>query len=130
MSDLEDSINLRVYFADTDAGGVAHHATYVRWFEQARTEFLAKRNLHVAKWTNHGIVFVVANLVVKYIKPIYLDSMIKVTVKINEVHNAWVSCEQEIYANEELMATASVKLVCVNLETKKPVRIPENLKLT
>ncbi|MEQ1630257.1 MAG: tol-pal system-associated acyl-CoA thioesterase [Gallionella sp.] len=124
------SLPLRVYFQDTDAGGVVYHGSYVNFMERARTEWL--RDVcgfsNGALMKEFGVVFVVRSMQVEYLKPALLDDMLEVTAHVKEIGRSRVTLKQTVRRGEQLLTEAEVHLVCVALETFKPVSVPEVLR--
>lgn len=124
------SLPLRVYFQHTDAGGVVYHGSYVNFMERARTEWL--RDVcgfsNGALMKEFGVVFVVRSMQVEYLKPALLDDMLEVTAQVKEIGRGRVTLKQTVRRGEQLLTEAEVHLVCVALETFKPVSVPEVLR--
>lgn len=129
MSDpLVFSLPLRVYFQDTDAGGVVYHANYLNFMERARTEWMRSfgySNGGLLK--EFGVVFVVRSLKLDYLKPALLDDMLEVTAQIKDVGRSRVSLLQSVRRDQQVLTEAEVHLVCVSLQNFKPVSVPEVL---
>ncbi|MBI5659973.1 MAG: tol-pal system-associated acyl-CoA thioesterase [Nitrosomonadales bacterium] len=121
---------IRVYFQDTDAGGVVYHASYVNFMERARTEWLRERygysNAGLMK--EFGVVFVVRTLQLDYLKPALLDDLLDVTAQIKETGRSRVILYQCVLRGEERLVEAEVHLVCVAVDSFKPVSVPEVLR--
>jgi acyl-CoA thioester hydrolase len=121
---------VRVYFQDTDAGGVVYHGSYVNFMERARTEWLRE----VCSYSNgalmreFGAVFVVRSMKLDYLKPALLDDMLNVTAQIKDIGRSRITLLQTVRRGEELLTEAEVHLVCVSLENFKPVSVPEVLR--
>ena len=119
---------LRVYFEDTDAGGVAYHARYLHWAERARTEALRAMGLpHQEMITRHGVFLVVRRLEVEYFKPARLDESVVVETHIRRVTGAQVWLTQVVRrdAEAEALAVLEVRLASVGQEGARPVPLPE-----
>lgn len=121
---------VRVYFQDTDAGGVVYHASYVNFMERARTEWLRERyDYNNARLMRElGMVFVVRKLTLDYLKPALLDDMLAVSVQLKDIGHSRVTLQQTVMRAEELLTEAEVHLVCVGLADFKPVAVPEVLR--
>jgi acyl-CoA thioester hydrolase len=120
---------VRVYFQDTDAGGVVYHASYVNFMERARTEWMRTHGYSNADLMKEfGVVFVVRSLKLDYLKPALLDDLLDVTAQIKEIGRSRISLLQEVRRGDELLTEAEVHLVCVSLESFKPVSVPEVLR--
>jgi acyl-CoA thioester hydrolase len=119
---------VRVYFEDTDAGGVAYHASYLRWAERARTESLRAMHLpHALMMERHGLMLVVRRIEVAYVAPARLDEPLIVETRIRALGAATLDLDQRVLreAGEAELARLQVGLVCVRSEGLKPARIPE-----
>ena len=116
---------VRVYYEDTDSGGVVYYANYLRFLERARTEWLrAKGFEQTALAREHSVVFVVTALSIEYRRPALFDDLLAVTVEPAEVGASRVILLQRVLRGAEEIVAASVRLGCVNTVTFKPVRIP------
>jgi acyl-CoA thioester hydrolase len=120
---------LRVYWEDTDAGGVVFYANYLKFFERARTEWL--RSLGFAQQrlrTDTGAIFVVADTSVRYLSPARLDDLLEVTVQPHDVGRASMVVHQQAWRNDAgtptLLAEGSIRIGCVDAGTFTPRRIP------
>jgi len=119
---------LRVYFEDTDAGGMAYHAHYLRWFERARTECLRAMHLpHALMMERHNSMLVVRRIEVEYVRPARLDEALLVETRVRHVGAATLDLEQDVLREEgeEVLARLAVGLVCVRADGLKPARLPE-----
>jgi acyl-CoA thioester hydrolase len=124
------SLPVRVYFQDTDAGGVVYHASYVNFMERARTEWLREgygySNAGLMK--EFGVVFVVRSIKLDYLRPALLDDLLEVTAQIKEIGRSRITLLQTVRRADELLTEAEVHLVCVSLAGFKPVSVPEVLR--
>ena len=122
------SLPVRVYFQDTDAGGVVYHASYVNFMERARTEWLRTHGYsNAGLMKEFGSVFVVRSLKLDYFKPALLDDLLEVTAQVNDIGRSRISLLQSVCRDDEVLTEAEIHLVYVSLESFKPVRIPEVL---
>ncbi len=120
---------VRVYFQDTDAGGVVYHASYVNFMERSRTEWLRTFGYSNAGLMKElGVVFVVRSLKLDYLKPALLDDLVTVTSQIKEIGRSRVSIFQTVTREKELLVEGEVHLVCVDVKTFKPVSVPDVLR--
>ncbi len=118
----------RVYYQDTDAGGVVYHANYVNFMERARTEWLRTFGYSNAGLMQElGVMFVVRKLELNYLRPALLDDMLNVTAQLKDIGRSRITLEQTVTRGEELLTEAEVHLVCVGVESFKPVSVPEVL---
>ena len=124
------ALPIRVYFQDTDAGGVMYHASYVNFLERARTEWL--RDLYgysnAGLMKEFGVVFVVRSLKLDYLKPALLDDLLSVTAQIKDVGRSRVALHQSVMRGEEKLVEAEIHLVCVTVDGFKPVSVPDVLR--
>ena len=118
---------VRVYFEDTDAGGVAYHANYLRWAERARTESLRDIGLpHQLMMERHRSLLVVRRIEVAYLRPARLDDAVVVETRVLKAGGASVDVGQDVVAAEgAMLARLRVGLVCVSQDTLRPVALPE-----
>ena len=119
--------SLRVYFEDTDAGGVAYHANYLRWAERARTESLRDIGLpHALMMERHRSLLVVRRIEVAYLRPARLDDAVVVETRVLKAGAASVDVGQDVVAADGgMLARLKVGLVCVSQDTLRPVALPE-----
>jgi acyl-CoA thioester hydrolase len=123
----------RVYWEDTDGGGIVYYANYLRFLERARTEWL--RSLGYSQQAlalEPGIVFTVASLSVEYRRPARLDDELTITCEAHADRAATIRFEQEIFrgrhpGKEPALLRAGVRVACVDAHTLKPRRLPESL---
>ena len=116
---------LRVYWEDTDAGGVVFYANYLKFFERARTEWL--RALGVGQQRlreDTGAIFIVADTAVRYRRPAHLDDLIDVTVEVREAGRASMALAQQAWRGDELLAEGEIRIGCVDAGTFRPTSIP------
>lgn len=117
---------IRVYYEDTDSGGVVYYANYLRFLERARTEWLRALGFTQGELAaQEGVVFVVRSLAIEYLKPSRFDDSLQVTVEPVKVRVGQMVVAQEVRRADEVLATAEVRLACVNAVTFRPVRIPQ-----
>jgi acyl-CoA thioester hydrolase len=120
---------VRVYFQDTDAGGVVYHASYVNFMERSRTEWLRTFGYSNAGLMKElGVVFVVRSLKLDYLKPALLDDLVTVTSQIKEIGRSRLNLHQTVLRGEEVLVEGEVHLACVDVKTFKPVRVPDVLR--
>jgi acyl-CoA thioester hydrolase len=120
---------VRVYYEDTDAGGVVYHTGYIRFFERVRTEWLRALGYSQRQLAEEaGVLFSVVEMNVRYLKPARLDDLLEVRARAEVSGGASVAFEQEI-RNEagELLATGQVRVACLAAGSFKPRRLPAGL---
>ncbi len=121
----EHRLAFRVYFDDTDAGGIVYHANYLRWAERARTEALRDMGLpHSEMQRLHGCFLVVRRAAVEYARPARLDDEVVVATRIRRAA-ASLLLTQEVFRGEEKLAVVDVALACVDAASLAPRRLPE-----
>ncbi len=119
---------LRVYWEDTDAGGIVFYANHLKFFERARTEWLRARGFgQESLRVQTGVMFVVAETNVRYRKPARLDDLIEVTVHVQERGRASLVLSQQSLRAGELLCEGSIRLGCVASSTLQPCRIPNDI---
>ena len=119
----------RVYYEDTDAGGVVYYANYLRFAERARTEFIRSLGFEQQEGLQADrTAFVVRHCEVDYRAPAVLDDLLCISCQITEMGGASCTMHQEIMRDEKTLVAIDIKVVYVNLNTKRPIRMPEKLK--
>lgn len=122
--------NARVYYEDTDAGGVVYHARYLAFFERARTEILRQLDINQQKLLQEGIAFVVKKMDISYLFPARLDDMLTIRSKVEQIRKASIIFKQTIYnQHKQLISTADVVIACVDITKMKPCGLPKLLVL-
>ena len=120
---------VRVYYEDTDASGVVYHASYLRYFERARTEWL--RSMGLSQHSIHGargLVFTVANMEIDFLRAARLDDDLEVRVTIEPVRAASLTFVQTLHRAADpdtILTRARVRVACVDAGTFKPRALPE-----
>ena len=123
------SLPVRVYFQDTDAGGVVYHANYLNFMERARTEWLRAHGYsNAGLMKEFGMVLVVRSMKLDYLKPALLDDLLDVTAQIKDIGRSRLTLLQTVRRGEEVLSEAEVHLVCVSLASFKPASVPEVLR--
>jgi acyl-CoA thioester hydrolase len=124
------SIRVRVYYEDTDAGGIVYHATYLRWMERARTDWLrALGERHVELAESTGVQFVVSELAIRYRRPARLDDLLDVDLEVAELRRAslrLVQCTRPAGGGETI-ADADVRVAVMDRRTGRPAGLPRRL---
>ncbi|MDP0106293.1 tol-pal system-associated acyl-CoA thioesterase [Glaesserella parasuis] len=119
---------IRVYYEDTDAGGVVYHACYLHFFERARTEFLRQLGFSQQLLLSQSMAFVVKKMEIDYKKPAYLDDFLTVKSIISELKGAKIVFKQTLWRGEECLCEVRVVVVSVDLSKMKAIAIPEDIK--
>ena len=121
---------VRIYWEDTDAGGVVYYANYLRFLERARTEWLRSLGIDQSRVREDlGVVFVVRDIAVEYLAPARLDDELESTIDAVERRSASMTFVQRILRRSDgaVLVTARVRVACVAAADFKPQRIPESL---
>jgi acyl-CoA thioester hydrolase len=123
---------LRVYWEDTDAGGVVFYANYLKFFERARTEWLrslghSQERLRI----DTGVVFIVTDTAVRYLRPARLDDLLVVTVQVQHAGRAQMTIAQQAWRpapdGDVLLTEGTIRIGCVDAGTFRPQRIPMSI---
>ena len=125
------SLPVRIYFEDTDSGGVVYHSNYLKFMERARTEWLRSLGIdqrHL-KNTEH-MIFVVHRIDIQYKLPARFNDDLIVKSELKNIGSSKIEFRQMIYRNDEMLIDASVDIACIDSEKIKPVRIPPTIKQT
>ena len=116
---------MRVYWEDTDAGGVVFYANYLKFFERARTEWLRAAGHSQQRLRDQtGAIFVVAETHVRYLQPARLDDLLDVTVELCEGGAATLLIAQQALRGGTLLAEGTIRIACVDAQSLRPRRIP------
>ncbi len=119
---------VRVYYEDTDSGGVVYHANYLKFMERARTEWLRALGFEQDTLKNEqGIIFAVRAISVDFRKPARFNQLLEVSAKVIQHGKASLSFEQHIRHNNELLCSGQVRLACLDAATLKAHPIPRHL---
>lgn len=120
---------VRIYYQDTDAGGVVYHASYLNFLERARYEWLRELGFTVDTMIrSHKMIFLIRSLGIEYFKPALLDDLLDITVQVVDIGRSRITLQQQILREQGTLASATVHAVCVGAETLKPVSIPASLR--
>jgi acyl-CoA thioester hydrolase len=120
--------SIRVYWEDTDAGGIVFYANYLKFFERARTEWLRALGIgqHALREATGGM-FVVSETTVKYHRPAKLDDVLRVTASMAEGGRASLVIAQQAWLGETLLCEGTIRIGWVDAATMKPARIPSSV---
>ena len=126
QDDAPFSWPVRVYWEDTDAGGVVFYANYLKFFERARTEWL--RNLGQSQQAlreQTGAIFIVSHTAVRHLAPARLDDELRITVRLTDCGRASMSFAQQAWCGPRLLAEGTIRVGCVDASSWRPRRIPD-----
>jgi acyl-CoA thioester hydrolase len=120
-------MQVKIYYHHTDCGGVVYYANYLKFLEEARTEFLARKGVSVKDWANKGTLFVVSRQEIDYKLPAFYGDTLKIDTSIVEAGRAHIQFEYEIKnQHSEIVSKAKTILVCVD-KNLRPKIIPEEI---
>jgi len=120
--------DVRVYWEDTDAGGVVFYANYLKFFERARTEWLRSKGVGQERLRRDtGAMFVVVDTSVRYLAPARLDDTLSISVTVLEAGRASMLIAQQAHCDARLLAEGRIRIGCVDAGTFKPRRIPTDI---
>lgn len=121
---------VRVYYEDTDAGGVVFYANYLAFMERARTEWLRALGFEQPEMAaRDGVLFVVSEVNIKYLKPSRFNDSLQVTVEAVNVGGSRIRFLQQVLRGDEEIAQAEVAVVCVSTDTLRPARMPDAMRM-
>ena len=122
------AIAVRVYYEDTDAGGVVYYANYLKFFERCRTEWMrVAGHDQSALAAEAGIGFVARKAACEYLKPARLDDELTIGLEVEKLTRVRVVFRQHARRGEEELVTGTVEIACVDMATLKPAPIPDFL---
>ena len=125
---MPHTFDLRVYYEDTDAGGIVYHANYLCFAERARTEFLHKLGLSNKKMLSEDIGIVVSHLEIDYKQLAFLEDKLTVETSILKMGAATMLLKQDIKRKDDLIATLKVSVAFIKVSEKRPIRIAPELR--
>jgi acyl-CoA thioester hydrolase len=119
---------VRVYYEDTDAGGVVYHANYLKFFERARTEQLRAMGYEQdALIITEGVIFVVRSVQVDYLSPARFNEQLQVSAKVSQAKKASLTFEQAITRGDDVLCSCIIRIACLDTQTMRPKAIPGTL---
>ena len=119
---------VRVYWEDTDGGGVVYYANYLKFMERARTEWLRAFGIEQGPLQEQGVLLVIVAIAANYRRPARYGDMLQVSCSMVETRRASMNFEQKIYRQEvggELLLDGTVRVGCIDAATFKPRSLPE-----
>jgi acyl-CoA thioester hydrolase len=132
IDSIPDSIftlPVRVYYQDTDAGGVVYHSTYLDFMERARYEWLRDLGFDIHSLVQvHKVIFMVRSLNIEYFKPASLDDLLHITAQAAEIGRSRITLSQHVLRGSVTLVSATVYAVCVGADSLKPVSVPAPLR--
>jgi acyl-CoA thioester hydrolase len=122
------SIPVRVYYEDTDSGGVVYHSNYLNFMERARTEWLRALGFEQDELLReYGVLFAVSAVSVAFHKPARFNELLAVTVALDRRGAASLTLKQEVRRGEQVLASAEVRIACLDAQRFAPVAIPAHV---
>jgi acyl-CoA thioester hydrolase len=119
---------VRVYWEDTDAGGIVFYANYLKFFERARTEWLRAAGVEQHQLREEtGVMFVVAATSLRYLAPARLDDLLTITVDPEPAGRASLVVRQRALRGDTLLAEGEIRIGCVRAQDLKPQRLPDSV---
>lgn len=129
QSEAPFTLPVRVYYEDTDAGGVVYHAAYLRFLERARTEWLRMMGFDQSLVREReGVVFAVASMSIEFLRPARFDDELSVGVQDVSVRRASFELGQTVHRGDELLCRAAVRVACVDAEAFSPRPLPRAIR--
>ncbi|MEO6697344.1 MAG: tol-pal system-associated acyl-CoA thioesterase [Gammaproteobacteria bacterium] len=117
---------VRVYYEDTDSGGVVYHSNYLKFMERARTEWLRSLGFEQdALARDEGVIFAVRSVLMEFLKPGRFNQLLDICSKIVQRGKASMTLDQTISADGDVLCTGRVKLACLDAATLRPRSIPK-----
>jgi len=120
-------ISVKIYYEDTDAGGIVYYGNYLRYLERARTEFLLDHGISVVEFHHQGLFFAVTHVDIHYKRSARLGETINITTEIAEMKNASVVLKSLIFRDDVILVEAYVTFACIDKDGK-PKRLPGELR--
>lgn len=128
FEDKTFSFPIRIYYEDTDAGGIVYYANYLKYAERARTEFLRHLGINQEDMLkSKGMGFVVRDCHISYKSPAKLDDALNITCKITEIKGVSLKMEQKLYRNDTVLSEIEITLVFLSLPAMRPTKIPAEI---
>ena len=119
---------LRVYWEDTDAGGIVYYANYLKFFERARTEWLRSLGVQQQQLREAtGAIFVVTDTQVRYLAPARLDDQLDISAALTQSGRASLTFTQQARRGADLLAEGDIRVACVDASSLRPRRIPSSV---
>jgi acyl-CoA thioester hydrolase len=119
------SLPIRVYYEDTDTGGVVYHSNYLNFMERARTEWLRSLGFEQDELRRaHGVIFAVSSVSITFHKPARFNELVTVTVAVQRRGAASLTLSQEVRCQSITLASGEVRVACIDAERFIPVAIP------
>lgn len=127
-SNFSHELNLRIYWEDTDAGGVVYYANYLKFMERCRTEWLRALGVDQQRMRKERCLqFAVVSVAVDFLRPAVLDDQVRVTAAVERLTGATITFRQSIWCDTVQLVDASARICCLDSATLRPRAIPKDL---
>ncbi|QYX57441.1 tol-pal system-associated acyl-CoA thioesterase [Roseovarius sp. SCSIO 43702] len=120
--------DIRVFYEDTDMGGIVYHANYLKFIERARSDWVRELGVDQVAMKAQGMAFAVRRIDAEYLMAARFDDRLEVRTRTVSVSGARLVMEQEVTRGEDILFAATVTIVCIN-DAGQPVRLPANIRL-
>jgi acyl-CoA thioester hydrolase len=121
---------VRIYYEDTDAGGVVYHTNYIKFMERARTEYLRSMGYTLVQLEKEqGILFAVRALSVEYLGPAHLNDLLSITVGIQTIRSASIIFRQTVRRENQILCNGQVRVASISADAFKPKILPRNIRM-
>ncbi len=121
---MPHTYSTRIYYDETDAGGVVYYGRYLGLLERARTEFLIDNGISVSEFHDMGLFFVISHVDIHYRRPARLGDIISITTEVTQVRNASMVLKNRVFRDTILLVEADVTVACVDRDGR-PQRLPD-----
>ena len=124
----QHQMNIRIYYQDTDAGGIVYHSNYLNFAERARSEMMYEMGISNKILLDRGIAFVIRHADLEYLSPARLEDQLTLITKVDEIKNASMHLTQTIYRENQKLVIVRLQVAFIDPKTIRPVRLPADLK--
>lgn len=121
-------MKIRIYYQDTDAGGIVYHSNYLDFAERARSEMMYEMGISNKILLERGIAFVIRHADLEYLSPARLEDELTLITQVDEIKNASMNVTQTFYRNEQKLVIVRLQVAFIDPNTIRPVRLPADLK--
>ena len=121
-------MKIRIYYQDTDAGGIVYHSNYLNFAERARSEMMYEMGNSNKILLERGIAFVIRHADLEYLSPARLEDELTLITQVDEIKNASMNVTQTFYRNEQKLVIVRLQVAFIDPKTIRPVRLPSDLK--
>jgi acyl-CoA thioester hydrolase len=119
--------SVRIYYEDTDCGGIVYYANYLRYMERGRVEFLRDAGVDLSTYDEKGLLFVVVEVTAKYKQAARYNDLLTIVTSLKEVSNTTMTFYTEIYRDNIILFYGDAKVACIKVSNGVPSRIPPKL---